>query len=756
MEKNIVGVLYDDDNVQAPPSPKTYWCVPLMRNPRFVGRDQQLQELETMLFKDDYFQKAAIFGLGGAGKTQIALELAFRTRSCRPDCSAFWVVASSAEAMLQSFLSIASRLKLPGSDDPDADIVSLVQRFLSDEYTGRWLLVLDGMDEIDFGQRRRKPESTVGMHSLPQCANGSILMTTRNRKIAVDFARKNVLDVPHDDEATGLEILRGSLSTQAMAGYDESTVMQLLQRLTFLPLAVVQAATYMDKNDISPTEYLTLWDNAEDTTIELLSEDFDDDWRYREIKNPVAATWLISFEQIRSTDPLAADYLSFIPCLDPAMVPQSLLPAPSKKRMLDAIGTLVAYSFVTKRPEGGFLDVHRLVHLAMRDWNGNQGTLLYWTQEVMNQLIEKFVFEIPDRPTWRAHLHHFQFVLATNPADSTAMQRCLLMKRYGSYLLVDGRPAEAEQLLRGALDIGKQVFGDEDVVPYAVQTITAQAIWAQGRYEEATAMNISSLKAQGKALGKEHSITLATMDSKGGVLSGKGNLPKAEMLYRHILDIQSKIIGPNDLRQLVTMNNLAMTFQYQGKLEEAEALLRKGVELEKIVFGLDRVHVFTLAHNLGDNLASQKKYEEAIRLHHETLEASRLELGEDHLCVLQIISNLATVFCWQGEFEMAEKYYNEFQEKGRETLGDNHSLLILSLSNLANLRRLQGRLKEAEDIHRAAISKAKSALGDEHKDTLICITNFANMLLEQNRYMEARDMLQAAFNALTFSQRAKP
>jgi hypothetical protein len=102
--------------------------------------------------------------------------------------------------------------------------------------------------------------------------------------------------------------------------------------------------------------------------IDLLSEHFKDDSRYRKVRNPVATTWLISFEQIRIRDPLAADYLPFMAYINPKDIPQSLLPPGlSRKREVDAIGTLQAYSFITKRAVDLALDTHRLVHLATRN-----------------------------------------------------------------------------------------------------------------------------------------------------------------------------------------------------------------------------------------------------------------------------------------------------------------------------------------------------------------------------------------------------
>jgi hypothetical protein len=101
-----------------------------------------------------------------------------------------------------------------------------------------------------------------------------------------------------------------------------------------------------------------------------------DDGRYQSVKNPVATTWLISFEQIRRCDPLAARYISFMSCIDRKEIPEMLLPAgESRKKEMDAIGTLQAYSFIVKRSGAMVFDLHRLVHLAIRNWLQREGTL---------------------------------------------------------------------------------------------------------------------------------------------------------------------------------------------------------------------------------------------------------------------------------------------------------------------------------------------------------------------------------------------
>ncbi|KAF2174727.1 hypothetical protein K469DRAFT_685748 [Zopfia rhizophila CBS 207.26] len=183
---------------------------------------------------------------------------------------------------------------------------------------------------------------------LLKSKQGGIVFTTRDRKIAVKLAQQNVVDVPAMGEDAAAELLGKCLVNVDLAKSWQDTSALLLQ-LTYLPLAIVQAAAYINENAISLADYLSLLAEQEEEVIDLLSEEFEDDGRYRNIKNPVAITWLISFNQIQRRDRLAADYLLFMACIEPTDIPQSLLPAgASRKKEVDVIGTLTTYSFVNK------------------------------------------------------------------------------------------------------------------------------------------------------------------------------------------------------------------------------------------------------------------------------------------------------------------------------------------------------------------------------------------------------------------------
>jgi hypothetical protein len=131
--------------------------------------------------------------------------------------------------------------------------------------------------------------------------------------------------------------------------HDEAARAELLKELTYLPLAISQAAAYINIKQVPLAEYVELLHGTQQDIVSLMSKEFWDNTRYPGSQNAVA-TWLVSFDQIRKSDNTAADLLSFISCIEPKGIPQSLFPdSESTAQLVDAIGTLCSYAFLTRR-----------------------------------------------------------------------------------------------------------------------------------------------------------------------------------------------------------------------------------------------------------------------------------------------------------------------------------------------------------------------------------------------------------------------
>ncbi|KAL3472083.1 purine and uridine phosphorylase [Aspergillus californicus] len=420
-----------------------HWVVPLEKNPRFVGRQDEILKLEELLAAPGGPRKVAITGLGGVGKTQLALEVAYRIRNQDKERSVFWVPCTSYAMIELTFLNIAHVLGFHEVKAGEAK--EQVKLYLSSERAGKWLLILDNADDAEMWLTI--DETTPALEDiLPQNEQGRILFTTRNGELAVELTSSNVIHIPDVDKKTAHDILN-SLVLQKDLLQDHITTTSLLEQLAYLPLAVTQASAYINKKRLGLSLYLTLLQQEEQDAVELLSEDFRDSGRYRDIQNPVITTWLISFKQIQQQNQLAADYLSFMACISPQNIPSSLLPLQStKKQKLDALGLLSAYSFT--HSQNTKISMHRLVHIATRNWLRKNGLLSLWIQRVADQLGKLFPDNSHDkRGVWREYLPHALVLVHENDFIPQLEQYMELVKRISDCLASDGRRKMAPSIL---------------------------------------------------------------------------------------------------------------------------------------------------------------------------------------------------------------------------------------------------------------------------------------------------------------------
>jgi len=207
------------------------------------------------------------------------------------------------------------------------------------------------------GESNKKGISLALVDYLPFSIRGLILFTTRNYKATVKLAKKHIIIVKAITETKSLEFLETSLAKKEYTK-DRDSIIRLLELLTNLPLAIKQALVYINENQISTTKYLEIYQSDDNELIYLLSKDFEDCGQYKNVKNPVATTWLISFYQILNYNLLATDYLQIMSCLAEKDIPYSLLPPATKTRKIEAIRTLNTYAFITQREGQNLYNIH--------------------------------------------------------------------------------------------------------------------------------------------------------------------------------------------------------------------------------------------------------------------------------------------------------------------------------------------------------------------------------------------------------------
>lgn len=498
-----------------------HFSVPFERNDAFVGREQQLEYLSQNLLVAGKFGKISIFGLGGVGKTQIVNEFAYRTRDKYHDCSVFWISSSTLGSVEQGFLDIGELLGMSTTSAGGFDAKAFLKKELS-RASGRWLLIVDNADDSDiwFRKDEERLHKVPMIEWLPKSNKGSILFTTRTRQAALKMTpTKDPMQVGELSERDATVLLQKHL--YFLPSSDNSNMAQiLLQQLAYLPLAITQAAAYINSNQVTVSEYLSLMEETEEQMIALLSEDFEDEGRYRDAKNPIATTWLISFEQIRLKHPLAVDYLAHMSCLDPNNIPDLLLPAATKKKALEAIAVLSAYSFVTIRtiktykhpePEARVLSLHRLVRLATRNWLRNANLLEHWITLVMGRIDEVFS-EAMYEHTFAHWLTHAQYVLKSRYSKAAHRQRMRLLLQVSHAIEATraGIPAdaEAEAAIKEVLDVSKRENGEKHPYTLASMCHLTLLMCRQQQFAEAEALQYNCIETMRTDCGDDSPVTL--------------------------------------------------------------------------------------------------------------------------------------------------------------------------------------------------------------------------------------------------------
>lgn len=267
-------------------------------------------------------------------KTQIAIAFAYWLQVTSPDVSIFWVPASNAHHFREAYASIAEKCNVPGIDDPEANVLLLVKNWLEAQSNSQWLMIVDSADDkgLFFPSQREKDISametqlageTNGLAQyLPVSNNGWLLFTTRNKQTAVDLCQGGVpIEVPNMTAREAHQLVKAILP----GAFSSTEIAALSSKLEHLPLALAQAASFIQKSCTTIRDYIDRLDKGDSAFIDQLSEAFETVGRDSRTPHAVAANWVISLEKIERDDMLASDILSFLSVLHYQAIPKHLI-----------------------------------------------------------------------------------------------------------------------------------------------------------------------------------------------------------------------------------------------------------------------------------------------------------------------------------------------------------------------------------------------------------------------------------------------
>ncbi|KAI4254529.1 MAG: hypothetical protein LQ352_003037 [Teloschistes flavicans] len=716
------------------------------------ARDQDFVERGSLL--DEVFHKCAVpgsrtalVGLGGVGKSQLAIEHIYRTRERSPGTWIFWVYASSVARFEQSYRDIADHLKIPGRKDPKANILKLVRDWLHAGKYGPWLLVLDNVDDTHLdthlsaetgggGQGVRGTAVGRGVSQpmsayLPQSQNGSILITSRNRGIALKLVEENnIIVVEKMAQAHALTLFEKKLGSLG----DGNDIVELAEALEYMPLAIVQSTAYVcqSRPRYSVRQYLEDFRKSDRKKTSLLNYEaglLRRDW---EASNSIIVTWQISFEYIRRNWPSAADLLSLMSFFDRQGIPEYLIrdrddgleddgseDAGSKDDGFeDDVQVLRNYSFISCDTDQTF-EMHALVQLAMRKWLEANNQLELWKEQYVQSLSAAFPSgEYKNWAICQALFPHAKLAVTQRPkAEASLREWAFLMYNAARYAYEKGNTAEAVQLSRTALEVNEKVYGHEHENTLASMGMLGSAYFRRGQWKQAEEFQVEAIEIRKRVLGEEHPDTLVSMGRLASLYLEQGCYKEAEELGEEVIEIEKRVLGEEHPDTLVSIGNLAFLYSEQGRYKEAEELGVKVLEIEKRVLGEEHPNTLVSIGNLAFLYSKQGCYKEAEELGVKVLEIEKRVLGEEHPITLNSIGHLAFLYSEQGRYKEAEELVVEVLELQKRVLGEEHPHTLSNMQTLAWTWKGQGRDTEAIQLMEERIQLQIGTLGADHPDT---------------------------------------
>ncbi|KAF6804729.1 Nephrocystin-3-like protein 3 [Colletotrichum musicola] len=729
--------------------------VPYAENPEFVGRAEILEPVKQLFGHEELNSgtsrrdtRVTLNGIGGVGKTQIALAYSHWFNKKFPDASVFWVHASSIERFRLAFIRIAQECQIPGRDDPKSDVLQLVKNWLEDRQRKRWLLVIDNADDMEvfFSPTNvNQPSQTdiaVGRY-IPECSHGSILITTRNKQVGVKLTRgKPPIQVKEMTDGETNELL-GSLLQGIDFSPGEASL--LSSRLEHLPLALAQAASFILENSLTISEYVRLLDQSDFSLVDRLSEHFETVGRDSETPHALTATWLISFDQIERQQPLAGDILSVISLLDRQAIPRAIVWEYCHTRLLEdagstddhndnsvgdadadlaltkALGTLQAFSFITKAGENSY-NMHRLVQLITHKRMTDRGVIDRFSGDAVTAVAYAFPLGThQNRELCAKYLPHALAVLdhaGDSPQGPQAKQQATLSQEAGRYLEYRGRYKDAERYQTRSYEVWKAVFGPKHPNTLSAQSSLASIYHRQGRFGEALEIYQRVFQHNQEFMDDRHPELLRGKYNLAHEYIQLHRLDEAEGLCSQAFQGLKKTLGEEHPETLKCMSLLARIFGRQKRPEEALRLYTLQYEISKKVMGSEDLETLAAMHNLASIKLKLRRVDEVEVLAKRVLAMRKRVLGAEHVKTVSSMDLLAQVYYEKRRYWEAGELMEIALEERSKSLGNSHFKTLNTMDLLARTWERLGQTEKATGLMRECAEGRDQTLGPDHPDTI--------------------------------------
>jgi tetratricopeptide (TPR) repeat protein len=674
----------------------SHYLVPKRRVREFIGREDILARIDSgfSTTSDQTPRIVVIRGLGGQGKTQVALEYCRRAKNDGVR-AIFWVDAMSESNVQNGYKTISESIKDPGQIIEDEARVRFVMEKL-EIWRGPWILVFDNHDD---------PSAFNLQDYIPE-GDGRILVTSRHADTDYLTDREKVIQLDGLPVEDALELL----FKQSRLKATESNLQHgklIVKRLGYHALAITQAGSYVHLRKIEFHDFLDHYSRQRKDILQQtpqmsqyrrkLNNTADED----ETVLTVFTTWELSFQLLVTQEIPGiqkAEILTLFAFFDSKDISEELfrIYCNRKRPRKDSakFGQRLMGSFLDKKGSWNhqlFVEVlvnltqmslvqawsydedrvcHFTLHPLVKDWIRLRAIATAFrdyaiiTSDILSCLLyscyhhNQFELSMSNRLATLSHLESYKENLESiisNADDFNSIYRHFENAEgwFSGFLEQNGYAKRAEEMSRRLSNWLETTLGLEDSKTLTALSNLALVLRKLGKYEEAEEMNRRALQSREKVLGPKHPDTLVSLSNLALVLRKLGKYEEAEEMNRRALQSREKVLGPEHPDTLVSLNNLALVLQGLGKYEEAEKINQRALQCREKVLGPEHPDTLCSVWGMAVDMEMNQKYDDAVPYYQRACSGYKKVLGEGHP---------DTVSCMRGYSEMIE-YMKQLEAK---------------------------------------------------------------------------------------------
>lgn len=697
-----------------PVNPEYIWNVP-PRLGLFSGRELLISHLHDELSTHDATIVCTLFGLGGVGKTCLAIEYA--NRYADEYNPVWWISADEPHLIAQQFAVLGARLGLIDDTSRPHDDVSAVQEYLRQHKN--WLLIFDNAD---------KPADIAPYIPTGQ---GHVIVTSR-MTIFGSLGKILAVDVLDRDESI-------DFITHRLARVDQGDADRLADLLGDLPLALEQAAAYLDSTQLPVTSYIDMWRTRSEELLlrgEVLGHE-----------HTVATVWDLSVERAEQDQPATGDLIKLCSFLGPNIIPSFLfsfakdeLDEPLRSVVDDdlfwaeTVGAIARYSLCQLFRDDTIItfSFHRLVQAATRRKMPHEEKARF-SDTVLRLLRHDAPGDIArtpeDWPWWYVFLQHVLFAVEQTAGSATDKGTAAwLLSRAATYLRTHGRSTEARPLFERALTMAEDEYGKNDPRVAMILDHLSETLAELGETRKAMDAIAQGLTIVDEAFERQSLESIQYHVNYANRLRSAGNFQESKSVLEECLTCieadSDDALSPALRPALVALS--AVLFDL-GEVHRASSMIERALQLDPEQSEID---VAVMLNNLAAALLREGDAERATEFLAQALYINQRTYGPNHPAVAVALNNLAVLKKDQHDFATAKELIRRALSINEESFGVESSSSLATLNNLAAVTRASGDSDEAEALYVRAVEIGRKVYGPSHPELGKMVSNLSVALME--------------------------